>query len=231
MPRPGAVLLTRPEPDSQSVAAELAPIPALIWPLMRVELLPAVLPDPTGAALVFTSRNAVAGWVAAGGGVAHPCWCVGAATRAAAEAAGFRACRDGGGTAESLAACIRGASSEPLLHVRGAEVARDLPALLAPDGPPVSEVVVYRTVATGPPPQEIAAALAAGGVALVTVWSPRAARILAPWLTASVPCLAISDAAAEPLRARSGPVHVAERPDRAAMLASIRALAAPEGGT
>ena len=221
----GAVLLTRPEPESREIAAALAPVPVLIWPLTRIEYLAAEL--PAAAALVFTSRHGVAGYFAAGGDTGLPAFCVGPATRAAAAAAGLGPCTDAGGQAGRLAGMVAAAGHRRALYPRGAEVARDLPRAFAEHGLALDEAVVYRADETGDPPPE-------GGIGLVTVWSPRAAGILARRLggAPSQPVLAISEAAAAPLRAAGfGAVAVARRPDRAAMLAAIREHHDRNGGT
>lgn len=206
----GAVLLTRPEADSREIEAALAPVPCLVWPLTRVEFLPAELPE--AEALVFTSRHGVAGYLAAGGRAGLPAICVGPATRAAAEAAGFGPCADAGGDAARLPELAAGRGR--VLYSRGADVARGA-------DPGWAEAVVYRAVETGGPPRSVLRALAAGEVGLVTVWSPRGGRILArhPDLGA-LPAVAISAAAGAPY---PGKVTVARRPDREAMLEAIRA--------
>lgn len=221
------VLLTRPEADSRALEAALAPIPCLIWPLTRIELVPAALPG--AEALAFTSRHGVEGYVAAGGPRGLPAWCVGAATRAAAEAAGLGPCFDAGGTAEDLARALAGSGLARVLYPRGAEVSRPL----APAGVEVAEAVVYRAPEGGPPGAEVAAALGAG-CAVLTIWSPRAGRIARRHLPAGCRAgvVAISAAAAAALGTPApGTLTVAEAPTREAMLGAIRAqIAAMQHG-
>ncbi len=219
----GAVLLTRPAPESRAVAEELAPIPCLTWEVTRIAHRAAALPE--AEAVVFTSRHGVAGFLGAGGRAEGPAWCVGPATAAAARAAGFVPVHEAGGTAADLLADLRAGAPRRMLYARGADISADLRAALEGDGLEVREAVVYAAEETGPPPPDIARALEAGGVWIVTAWSARGARIVARHVGAGQvrAAVAISDAAAGPLEeAGFAPVARATVPDRDGMCAAIR---------
>lgn len=229
------VLLTRPFADSRAVADTLSPegIDCLIWPLTRiVPTARALAVPPETGGLLFTSANGVRAFAALESRRDLPALCVGEATAAAARRAGFADVRPAGGDAGALAALARRSGIAAFLHPRGRHAAGDLAGWLAADGRHVTEAVLYEAVEGGPPPRPVAAALSAGAVDLVTVWSRRGAAILARRLASlgaalgATDLLAISAAAAEPL-ATAGfrRSQVAEAPGGEAMLAAIRAAA------
>ena len=229
------VLLTRPEPRSREIAALLGAegIEALIWPLTRVSFRETPLEPPAGTeALLFTSANGVRAFAALSARRDLPALCVGDATAEAARAAGFADVRSAAGDAAALARLALASGYRRFFHPRGARVAGDLAGTLGAAGCSLAAEVVYRTEEADPPPPEVAAALRAGTVDLVTVWSPANARILArrlAELTAPLggsTLLAISEAAAAPLAgAGFGRVLIAPTPSRQAMLAAIRETA------
>jgi uroporphyrinogen-III synthase len=232
------VLLTRPLDESRALAEilEADGIDALIWPLTRIvpTAMELKLPFTTGG-LLFTSANGVRAFAALVERRDLPALCVGQATADAARGAGFRDCFTASGDARALADLARRSGLDDFFHPRGRDTAGDLKGWLAATGHRVTEAVLYQARETGPPPARVAASLGRGTIELATVWSRRAAAILASQLANSgadlrrTGLLAISPAAAEPLET-SGfrQILVAETPDSAAMLTGIRAFFAPE---
>lgn len=231
------VLLTRPLEDSRAVAEALRPdgIPCLIWPLTRIEPMAAAVAVPAGTGgLLFTSANAVRAFAGVEGRRDLPALCVGEATAEAARRAGFGDVRSADGDSRALCELARRSRISAFLHPHGRDAAGDLADWLRESGQKVTEAVLYRAVEAGPPPTPVAAALAAGAVNLVTVWSRRAGAILAARLAAmdaalgGTDLLAISEVAAAPL-ADSGfrQLVVSGAPSGAAMLAGIRAAVRP----
>ncbi|HET7408691.1 MAG TPA: uroporphyrinogen-III synthase, partial [Paracoccaceae bacterium] len=129
------------------------------------------------------------------------------------------------GDARDLARLARATRWRRFLHPRGREAAWDLAGELSAAGLEVAEAVLYAAEPAGPPPADVARALAGGEVDLVTVWSPRNGAILFDWIETHAPrlsatdLLGISSNAVAPLRdAGFRRVAVASRPDAAAML-------------
>jgi uroporphyrinogen-III synthase len=176
------VLLTRPLEDSRALAEKLEAdsISPLIWPLTRIvpTVMALKLPITTGA-LLFTSANGVRALAALVERRDLPALCVGEATARAARKAGFRDCFAASGDARALADLARRSGISDFFHPRGVDAAGDIKGWLAETGQQVTEAILYKAEETGPPPAPIAAALARGEVGLVTVWSPRGAKILA----------------------------------------------------
>lgn len=204
------ILLTRPEAQSQRFAAQLrdagVQTPITFAPLLKIAAVPydaAALHGVRG--IIFTSENGVAGYVAGGGPVGLPAFCVGPVTVAAARAAGFGPVLEAGGDAIALSQMLLARRPEgPLCHARGSHVAADLATSLTAAGLPVTEATVYAQHAQ--PLSPGARALLRGpGAVIVPVFSPRTARLLAGgWAEldqprAKVTAVAISPAAAAPL--------------------------------
>ena len=226
------VLLTRPLEQSEKVASELeeAGIASLIWPLTRIVPAFERVDIPAGTqALLFTSANGVRAFAALLGERALPALCVGGTTAAAARTAGFTDVRSAEGDARALADLARASGLRRFLHLRGADVAGDLAGDLAAAGITVDQAVVYRAEETGPPPAQVTEALAAGQIAVVTVWSPRAGRLLARHLAGAdlgqTALAAISPAATAPLTDSGfATLRTAETPSREGMLAAIHTI-------
>lgn len=217
MTRPIAVL--RPEPGNAATAAaiEAQGRRAIRLPLFRIVALPWDGPDP-GAhdALMLTSANAVRH---AGPALARyaalPVHAVGAATAAAARAAGLQVVATGSGDGRALldAAQAGGVRSALLLTARERAVASH-PAVTA-------IAAVYASEAIEP----VDPAPLAGSIALVH--SARAAARLADIVPDRRPIavVAISSAAAAMLGDGWRAVTVAARPDDAAVIAAAITLA------
>ncbi|MDH3669197.1 MAG: uroporphyrinogen-III synthase [Paracoccaceae bacterium] len=224
------VLLTRPAAQNEAVARALAEdgIDCAIWPLTKIVLTSDAIEIPAETdGLLFTSANGVRALASLSSDRDLPALCVGPATDAAARDAGFADVRSADGDAQAVAALARGSGLKALFHARGAETAGDLRTWLASDGVTVDEAVLYRAEETGPPTAPIAAALLDGSLNPITIWSPRAAEIIAPYLDdaplGQVTLIAISENAATPLSdAGWARIIIAEHPSGNSMIAAIR---------
>ncbi len=234
---PPCLFLTRPARESAAFAdaARAAGWRGAVFcaPLMRIDLEP---PSEDALAragtLIVTSQHAVAALAQATARRDWPVWCVGPRTAQAARAAGFAHVHQAGGDARALLAELRAARPPaPLLHLRGAHVACDLAAALQ-----AQALVVYRQEALTLP-REAAERVAAGGVLVLPVFSPRSARLLVAALAplrhdaAHKELLAISPAARDAALAASNGVDwagvtVAARPDAQSMCAALMRLQA-----
>ena len=208
--RPLAVL--RPEPGASETVrrAEARGLRAFALPLFAIEPLEWIAPDPARFdALLLTSANAVR-W--AGPQLqrlaALPVHAVGAATAAAAHAAGLLVKSTGGAGIDDLLSTV--AAEVPLLHLCGED--RRMPQTSEAR---VTSVVVYRSRAIADP-----AGLDQLPGTVVLVHSPRAGRRLAELSLSreGTAVAAISDAAAEACGPGWERIAVADRPRDDALL-------------
>jgi uroporphyrinogen-III synthase len=230
MATPRTLLLTRPQAQSHAFAALLAAaLPGrfrpVVSPLIEIVPLPAPLDLAGLQGLLFTSANGVEQFAARTPDRSLPAWCVGDMTAAAALSADG----DVAGLATLVAAAHR-PNSGAFLHVRGAHAAGDLTGLLAAAGVPARAAAIYDQ-APQPLTAEARALLAAGGVHVIPLFSPRTARLLAAagrsagWDLSRTAVVALSPAAdaafagPEPAQRR-----VAAAPTRDGMLAALAAL-------
>ncbi|KIT15396.1 uroporphyrinogen-III synthase [Jannaschia aquimarina] len=209
------VLLTRPLAQSEAFAARLG-MDCVISPLLEIVFTGRA---PEAEALIATSANGVAAWIAAGGATGLPVWCVGPGTARAAREAGLRVVgmsRNATYLAEDMPD-----GQPPLTHVRGAHVATDLAGALRVRGMQVAEAVLYEAQAR--PLSDAARTLARAGPVVVPVFSPRSARLLGnEWpadALSNLRAVAISEAAAEGLPV--SPAAIADRPDGEAMVSAV----------
>ncbi|MEP9402488.1 uroporphyrinogen-III synthase [Sphingomonas silueang] len=213
-----ALVVLRPEPGNAATVAAIEALGRAAIPLPLFRVVPLAWDVPGGAhdALILTSANGVRH---AGAGLAAlrhlPVHAVGAATAAAARAAGLNVAATGSSDGRALldAAQAHGVRRALLLTARDRAVA----------GHPVvaDAVAVYaaETIA------KVDAACLRASVALVH--SPRAAARLAALVTerADVAVAAISEAAAGALGDGWRAVAVAARPDDAGVIAAGCTLA------
>ena len=174
-------------------------------------------PDPDGIdGLLIGSANAI---LHGGPNLAcltgKPVYAVGEATAAAARAAGFGVAMTGSGGLQGVLDSI--AAPCHLLRIAGEEhVPLDPPA-----GVTFAEVIAYRSV---PRPLDPAAGLLASGGALVLLHSAATARHFAEECDrlgvrrAAITLAALGPRIAAAAGAGWGAVHIAERPDEAALL-------------
>ena len=230
------ILVTRAEPEAQRFAAQLAAhgIEAVIAPLMSVESLDAPLPLDQVQALVFTSANGVRAFAAREARRDLSAYAVGEATAAAAREAGFANVVSAGSDAEGLAALLLGRvapAQGALLHVTGADQAGDIAGVLRARGFEVRQAALYRAAAAAELPPEARAALEAGDVAGVALFSPRSAGIFADLAAAAglgpklaaLDAFCLSRAVAAALEGKSSfrAVRIAARPNAEALIALI----------
>lgn len=223
------LVVTRPEPQAGRFAAEVAARLPGRFDIRRAPVLEIVPLQPDRLVLdgveglVFTSRHAVARLAALTPRRDLPAWCVGEATAQAARAAGFAA-RAAAGDAGALAGLIA-AEAPPgarFLHVRGRHVAADLAGLLRGTGRALAEVVVYDQRPL-PLPGEVRGLLTGTRRGVVTLFSPRTARLLAAQLPEGrLTPLCLSAAVARALGPWGPePALVARSPDMGAMLDAL----------
>lgn len=233
------ILVTRPLPDAERFAAQLAEhgIEAVVAPLMAVEPTDEPLPPLEGVqALVFTSANGVRAYAGREARRDIRVYAVGDATAAAARLAGYADIVSAGSDAAGLAALLADRidpAKGPLLHPTGADQAGDLAGGLRPLGFDLRQAVVYRAAPVPELPPAARAALEAGTLAGVALFSPRSAEIFADraqaaGLTAKLAGLdafCLSRAVAEALEGKAAwrAVRVAAKPNAEALIALIGA--------
>jgi uroporphyrinogen-III synthase len=231
------LILTRPRHQSEAFAAAVAEalpgrFAVLVSPLIEIARAPGGL-DLTGLqGIVFTSANGVEQFAARSPERGLVAWCVGDMTAAAARAAGFEA-RSADGDVHALAALVAAAhrpGAGAFLHVRGRHAAGDLVAMLAEAGVPARAAEIYDQTAR-PIAGAAQALLAAGGPAVVALFSPRSARLFAAqaesegWPLGHVTAVSIAAAADAALDGLGFARRVvAASPGRAGMLAALAAL-------
>ena len=237
------LLVTRPEPHAAGTAAALAALghePVLSPMLSVVPSAGVHIGYDDAAALALTSRTAVEATAALAaaradlsGLFAIPVFTVGAATAEAARAAGFEQVLSADGAVGDLVRLIRQyvrPGDGAILHLGGAVRAGDLSGDLAVAGYSVSTIVVYETVPAVRLSAPAAAALAAGHLDAVLVYSERTAAALVAAAAAEglaealagLPCLGLSEAVLAPL-ARAGvrDLRAAARPNENALFALL----------
>lgn len=241
------LLLTRPEPDSRPLAEALRARghDCLVAPLMDIAFAPPAELDLDGVqALLATSSNGVRALAALPDGAAlrrMTLFAVGDATARTAREAGFADVHVAGGDVERLAECVI-AGLKPgagrLVHVAGRERAGDLKAALGRAGFAVDVIVLYAAEAATALPPAAAAALHAGTIDAVLLFSPRTARIYAGLVAGAglagrvrgVHHLCLSPAVAAalgPLGLAAARVHVAAKPEQPELVRLLDGLAAP----
>lgn len=228
---PGAsltVLVTRPEPGASATAAALRAlgyVPVLA-PCIEIEPLPASLPAGSDA-IVVASTQALPGLPAALHGT--PVFTVGDATADRAHEAGFASVASAAGTRHELAALVAGrlAPGARLLLPCGEGHGMALAADLRARGFRVSRRVVYRSRPARDLDAAAHAALEAGDIDRVMIFSSATARRFATLIEAAhladalrrAIAVAISPAAAAPLaRLPFASVRTALSPDQEDMV-------------
>jgi uroporphyrinogen-III synthase len=235
------VLITRPEPDAAGLVAALAARghEAISAPLLEIAPLP-VPPDLEARvrgcqAILLTSANGARALAGATALRSRPAYTVGQATAAVAEGHGFATVFSADGDAAALAELVRRMlrpADGPLLHASGEDRAADLGALLRPHGFVVDDVALYAARPVQRLPEAATAALGAGTVDAVLLFSPRTSRAFATLIAEagladrlhSIAAVAISDAALAPV-ARFGwrDTRVAREPNQAAVISALDA--------
>lgn len=208
------VLVLRPEPGAAATcaAARARGLDPVAAPLFTVRPLAWTLPDVLPDAVLMTSANAARFGGAQLAALADlPLYAVGAATAAAARAAGFTRVIAG---ATDVAAIVAAAGGRTLLHLAGREH--------RPSGAATVRIV-YASDAVDALPAPARAALPD---AVALLHSARAAGLFAALIPdrAALSIAALSTAVARAAGRGWGQVSVAERPTDAALLAAAAKL-------
>lgn len=175
------VIVTRPSPDAETFAAEVARVGGepVLSPVMAIRQRPHAIDLAGVGALAFTSANGVRAFSLLTRDRRLPVFAVGAATADAAAAAGFLTISTGRGDVLSLANVI--AMSKPqgaVLHLAGRDRAGDLAALLAESGVRARRAVIYDAEKYDRlAPEAVEALRARDEKVVVTLFSPRSARL------------------------------------------------------
>jgi len=229
------VLITRPEREATALAAALAErghVP-VIAPLFRLEMLrpPADFAVALAAcqAVLLSSANGARALAEASDQRSKPILAVGDTTASTAEGLGFTSVASASGDGTALVELVRrrlDPKAGPLVHVSGVDVAGELTA----EGFNIRRVALYQAREAEALPASAQAALQARVLDAATFFSPRAAALFAKLVgerglaeaCRTVTAIAISPAAAEPLKALPFKATVAAaRPTRQAVLDEI----------
>jgi uroporphyrinogen-III synthase len=199
------IWITRTQPAAEATADRVRALGhrAFVAPLLEVKSIPGRIDLEDVAALAFTSANGVAAFVQRAPQRDLRVYAVGAATAAAARAAGFKTVLHTSGGVASLAEALASRRREltgVVLHPGAAEPAGDLVGMLEGFGVAARGVTVYETIPTVLTEEQLAQL---GELDAVLLHSARAAKILAGVLrTHPAPqlrALALSKAALRPL--------------------------------
>jgi uroporphyrinogen-III synthase len=238
------VLVTRPEPDAGVQAQELrgAGHEPVVQPLLKFETLefdPGALEEADG--LIVTSRNALRAVAAKAvpKGVLHrPVFCVGSETERQLREAGFANIAAVADTAEELASKIAALAPKGarLVHATGEHQAFDLAQALASGGISTATLPVYTMKPRDALDVQVVADIERETIGGAILMSPRTAEIFVSLCEKhgildrarflDYFCLAKSVAnklkALDPVR-----VHIALKPDRAALAALLTQVSTP----
>lgn len=221
------VLVTRPKESADRFVAELArqagPHRSIVSPAFENESTNAVIPNFDTA--IFTSR---AGVMFAPVGEDRKAYCVGDATAAAAQQAGYVALSATGDASDLVALILEQKPEGRLLHLRGEVSHGNVSALLKDAEIECSEIVTYRKSPI-PPNEAVVVALNTTSKVIVPLFSAETVSILASWGCdfSNAQVVAISDAVAqEAARLHPALVVTADRPDQASMVVQTAALIA-----
>jgi len=236
-PGPLPILLTRPERAAKRLAAQVRARlgggwPILLSPLTGLRFLAPLLDLQGVDGVVFTSENGVEGFARLSAWRGALAWCVGARTAEAARAAGFQAVAGPGDAAGLLGMLAAEGGPRHPFWARGALVSADLAPVLARRGVALRSAVVYdreRLALSA----EARAHLASGAGAIWPVYSAGSAEdglaALAGLPLSGLRAIAISAPVAELLAPLVRSVHLAERPDAAAMIEALVAVSRSDG--
>ena len=235
------LLVTRAAADAVRLAERLEAHghEVVLEPLITIVPLSFTLPSGPIAAFVLTSRHAAwplaasaANMVTANAAVRRPVCCVGAATAAAARAAGLGNVVAARGDAAALVARLADTidpAAGALVHVRGRHVTAGLADTLRGRGFRVDEVIAYEAEAATSLSPRTRAALRDGALDGVLLMSPRTARIFARLVAdaglggaaAGTTAYCLSKAVADALDGLAMPIAIAGRPDLESLLGLV----------
>lgn len=231
------LMITRPREDAEPLADELAAlgVETTIEPLLAIELLDAAAPDLDGVqALLMTSANGVRAFALISPERKVPIFAVGDASARAAVAAGFEAVKSAAGDVDTLAELVGrelNADGGAVLHVAGTKVAGDLAGLLNGAGFEYRRIQLYHAKKAEALSPEGVSAIKDGLINGVVLYSPRTAAAFVALLTKAglkeagrrMHAYCLSSAVAAKAGAIDwGGIVVAETPDQAALIKSVR---------
>lgn len=227
LPQRPTLLLTRPQKDAQAFAQEvLSHQPAaqiLISPVLTITPI-GTLPDLSAyAAVVFTSRHAVACFAHAHIPKKMTCFAVGEATAEAAKKLGFLVISSAGAAQDLILLVQKTGAAGPLIHPHGQHARGQIATTLTKKGIPCAECVIYDQIET-PLSIQARALLTQPQALLVPVFSPRSARLLQPYgpLPNGSEIIAISQTVAACFSTQPHiKTTVACHPNRGAMLKAV----------
>ena len=227
------VLITRPPEDAAPLAETLMQygIESCLEPMLTIRLIDGPPLDLDGVqALLMTSANGVRAYGARSEARGLPVYAVGDATARTAREAGFKNVETASGDVETLAALV-GERLDPaggaLLHPAGSRVAGDLGGRLGVQGYAYRRVVLYQADPATALSDQTRAALSAGAIDGVVLYSPRTARafvgLAAPDSLGGVRAFCLSPAVGEAAAAISWrSIETAARPEQAALIELLR---------
>ncbi len=238
------VVITRPVQDAEPFKTRIEELGCRVTIAPLIEIVPNTIAADAikgATALIATSRNALAALAASPvlpSAIRLPLYVVGPGTAAVARSMGFERIIEGSGTAESLVPVLvsNAKTGGHLIYLKGDVLAFDLEAALAESGINIVPVLAYQSVAAETLPPEVIKALQTDSIDIVTLMSPRTARIWARLVAALSPPvqlsgvmhLCLSERVGEALGplAKAGKVVVPSRPNGEEMLALVKRLAA-----
>lgn len=230
---PTGLLITRPAAQAQATAAQLAGAALPVWlaPLLTISACAWELPQDAVQAVLLTSANAVPALAASALARDLPVYCVGHHTADAARRAGFTRVESAGGAADDLVALVLQrcqVAGGVLLHLCGDVVTGQLPARLSAAGFWFEARIVYQAHAASHLPADVLAALQAGQIDHVLLYSPRAAAIFARLAVGQLWPAQLTLICLSPAVARAaGPgwrgIKIASHPDEKSLLETLYA--------
>ncbi|WGI21981.1 uroporphyrinogen-III synthase [Amylibacter sp. IMCC11727] len=177
--------------------------------------------------LLFSSVNGVTYFADQSEDRTIPALCVGDATQAAAQTAGFKA-DSADGTAQDLLNLVKRRatpSDGPIVYVSGATVAHDIAETLVANGYQAERRVVYAQTTI---PLSQAALDTLSAPTLIPIMSPNTARAFADQVAhcdlTQVTILCISENARRPLAHLNAKTIIANAPTRSAMITALSHL-------
>jgi uroporphyrinogen-III synthase len=229
------LLITRPEPEATRTAERLRALghEPVLAPMLATVFLDPKPPMIDPAGILLTSLNGVRAlvrWPLPESWFALPVLTVGDRTAQAARAAGFGDVRSADGDGEALAALAIATldpKAGPLLYPAAVDRAGDWSDRLAGAGFEIVLVEAYRMDAATDLPDSVVAALRAGEIDGVLVYSPRTAKTLSALVGTVRPPLPLDGLAVYALSPNVaaaldfGAVHAADAPTEDALLALL----------
>jgi uroporphyrinogen-III synthase len=230
------LLITRPEADARDLADRLRALghDPLAAPMLDIAFADGPDLDASGFdGVLATSANGVRALARRSAERGVPVFAVGDATARTARSLGFETVRSAAGDVDTLADLVERTVGAParFLHVAGTAVAGDLAGRLGAAGHTVERVVLYDARLRDRLDAETRAALDAGTVDGVLIFSPRTAKAFAaavqsgPGADAAAGCVlfALSDAVAAAADLPWRRIVVAPSPDSEALIAAVGA--------